>query len=186
MIFLFYQKFITTFWAVFRMPVFAFNNKHEIFGSIVVPNSVNMMHFFVRFKIAAKKLLHYQTMLINIFVFFLSKWMRMAFYQSITSEFILATFPATVFFTFGRSIVSFLKFCLGRNSYTFSVFCVAFMRTVFSVFPSERLIAEMTSFCYGWFRHILFLKKRVCLEPICWHVPAVGLFYNRQFLRPCQ
>lgn len=31
--------------------------------------------------------------------------------------------------------------------------------------------------CYSYFRHIRFLFKRVCLEPIAGYIPVVGLFY---------
>lgn len=48
--------------------------------------------------------------------------------------------------------------------------------TIFGKFRKcFNFLANGTSFCLNWFRHLLFLNKSLCLEPIVTHI-TVGLF----------
>ncbi len=43
------------------------------------------------------------------------------------------------------------------------------------------LLASTTSFCYDLLKHVLFLVKRLCLEPVSSYILDVGLFYINRF-----
>ena len=128
--------------------------QHKVFRSVIILNSVNMMHNFFRSKIASYTCFHNKTVSTNIF----TSCVRMV--RTINKHisffiFFLAAFPITIscaiilrkFFTCIMGFVSFFETARVRLHYSFGIFIPRCMTCI--VF-SKTMTRTILSICVFW------------------------------------